>query len=91
MVFFLPCDHGLDFDISYVIFQSLRSILIKMGSESIERDDYAQEADPVRGICGAHRGHETAEVRDVRRTGGGRGLRGGQEKEWMACLMDDLR
>ena len=37
------------------------------------RGDYAQEADLVRGICGAHRGHETAEVRGVRRTGGGRG------------------
>ena len=37
-------------------------------------------------------GYETAEVRDVWRTGGGRGLRGGQEKEWMGCfLWDDLR
>ena len=27
------------------------------------------------GICGAHGGHETAEVRDVRITGEGRGLR----------------
>ena len=26
------------------------------------------------GICGAHGGYETAEVRDVRRNGGGRGL-----------------
>ena len=34
----------------------------------------------IRGIRGAHIGHETAEVRDVRRTGGGRGLRGGHEK-----------
>ena len=34
-----------------------------------------QGADPVRGICGVHGGHETAEVRDVRRIGGGRGLR----------------
>ena len=34
----------------------------------------------MRGVCGAHRGHETAEVRDVRRTGGGRGLRGGAGK-----------
>ena len=43
--------------------------------------------------CGAHGGHETAEVRDVRRTAGGRGLRGagGQEKEWIGCLLDDLR
>ena len=28
-------------------------------------------------ICGAHGGHETAEVRDVQRPGGGRGLREG--------------
>ena len=41
---------------------------------------YTQEADPVRGICGAHGGHETAEVCDVRRTIGARGLRGGAGK-----------
>ena len=34
----------------------------------------------VRGICGAHGGHETAEVRDVRKTDGGRGLRRGAGK-----------
>ena len=39
-----------------------------------------QEADPVREIGGAHGGHEIAEVRDVRRTGGRRGLRGGGRK-----------
>ena len=52
---------------------------------------YAQEADTVREIRGAHGRHETAEVRDVRRIGGGRGQRGGQEKEWMGFLLDDLR
>ena len=31
--------------------------------------------DFVRGVCGAHGEYETAEVRDVWRTGGGRGLR----------------
>ena len=50
---------------------------MKAGSESIEALNY-EEADPVRGICGAHGGHVTAEVRHVRRTGGGRGLRGGR-------------
>ena len=30
-------------------------------------------------------------MRNVRRNGGGRGLRGGQEKEWMGCFLDDLR
>ena len=36
-----------------------------------------QEAYLVRGIiCGAHGGNETTEVRDVRRIGGGSGLRG---------------
>ena len=30
-------------------------------------------------------------MRDVRRNGGGRGLWGGQEKEWMGCFLDDLR
>ena len=27
---------------------------------------------------------------DVRRVGAGRGLCGGQEKEWMGCFLDDL-
>ena len=30
-------------------------------------------------------------MRDVRRTRGGCGLRGGQKKEWMECLLDDFR
>ena len=31
-------------------------------------------------------------MRDARRIGGGRGLRGGgQEKEWMGCFLDDVR
>ena len=30
-------------------------------------------------------------MRDVRRNGGGRGLCGGQEKEWVGCFLDDLR
>ena len=39
---------------------------------------------PVHGVCGAHGGHETAEVRDVRRTHGGCELRRGlQEYERM--------
>ena len=42
--------------------------------------DYTQEADSVRGICGAHGGHETAEVRDVRSTSGGHRLRWGSGK-----------
>ena len=32
-----------------------------------------------------------SEVRDVRRNGEGRGLCGGQEKEWMVFFLDDLR
>ena len=38
------------------------------------------EADLVCGICGAHGGYETPEVRDVRRIGGRRGLCGGSGK-----------
>ena len=30
-------------------------------------------------------------MRDIRRTGEGCGLRGGQDKERMGCLLDDLR
>ena len=48
--------------------------------------------DPIRGICGAHGGHEIAKVRDVRRTdGGAQAALGGRKKEWMECLLDDLR
>ena len=47
--------------------------------------------DLLGGVCGAHGGYETTEVRDVRRTGGGRGLRGEQGEKWMGCLLDDLR
>ena len=39
-----------------------------------------QKAGLVCGISGAHGGYETAEVRDVRRNGGGRGLCGGPGK-----------
>ena len=35
----------------------------------------------VRGVCGAHGGYEPAEVRDIWRMGGGRGLRGEAEKK----------
>ena len=38
------------------------------------RGDFTQKADLVCGICGAHGGYGTAEVRDARRIGGGRGL-----------------
>ena len=44
------------------------------------RGDYTQKADLVCGICGAHGGYETAEVRGVRRNGGGRELCGGAGK-----------
>ena len=30
-------------------------------------------------------------MRNVRRIGGGGGLREGQEKEWIGCFLDDLR
>ena len=50
-----------------------------------------QEADLVRGICGAHTGYEIVEVRDLRRIGGGAGCVGGHEKECMGCFLDDLR
>ena len=40
-----------------------------------------QEADPVRGNCGSHGGHGTAQVREARRTGKERGLREGEGKK----------
>ena len=52
---------------------------------------FTQEADLVRGICGAHGGYETAEVRDVWRIGGGSGLLGGARRKWVGCFLDDLR
>ena len=43
-------------------------------------------------MCGAHGEHETAKVRDVKEIGGERGLRGrGPRKEWMSCLLNDLK
>ena len=42
--------------------------------------DFTQEADLVYGICGAHGGYETVEVRYVWRIGGERGLCGGARK-----------
>ena len=53
--------------------------LVKTGSKSIEVIMRRRRILFV-GFCGAHGGHETAEVRDVRRTGGGRGLCGGPGK-----------
>ena len=41
----------------------------------------AHEADPFGGICGAHEGYETAEVRDVQGIDGGRRLREGPGKK----------
>ena len=49
-----------------------------------------QEADLVCGICGAHGGYETAEVRDVRRIGRGRGLCEGPGKRVDGCFLVDL-
>ena len=48
--------------------------------KSEHRGNYTQEVNLVREIYCAHGGSETAEVRDVRRTGGGRGLSGGAGK-----------
>ena len=50
-----------------------------------------QEVDLVRIFFGAYGGYETAEVRHVRRIGGGAGCTRGQKKEWMGCFLDDLR
>ena len=47
--------------------------------------------DLVRGIYGAHGGYETAEVRDVRKIGGGCGLREGAGKRVDGVFPDDLR
>ena len=40
------------------------------------RGDVTQEVDLICGICGAYEGNKTAEVRDVRKIRGGRGLCG---------------
>ena len=49
------------------------------------------EADLVCGICGAYGGYETAEVCDVRRYGGGRGLCEGPGKRVVGCFLDGLK
>ena len=57
---------------------------MKTGSESMEAI-MRKEADPVRGICGVHGGHEALEVRDVRRTGERCGLCGS-----IGCILGDV-
>ena len=57
----------------------------------MHRGDYAQDADLICGICGAHGGHETIKVGDIRRTGEGADCVAGQEKEWIRYFLDDLR
>ena len=47
--------------------------------------------DPVRGVCGAHGGHETPELSDVRKTDGGRELRGGAGKRVDECFLHELK
>ena len=50
----------------------------------VNKNVLRKEADFVRGIiCGAHGGYETAKVRDVRKTGVGRGCVGSQKmNQW---------
>ena len=73
-----------------------------IGTHFWKRDhqgDYAQqEANPVRGIFGAHERHEARRLPTCLKfrklTGGGRGLRGGgrgKKEEWMGCFLEDLR
>ena len=50
---------------------------VQNGWEENTHTHIMQEADLARGIRGTHEAHETVKVRDIRRTGGGRGLRGG--------------
>ena len=54
------------------------------------RGDFTKKADLICGICGAHGRYETAEVRDIRRSGRGRGLCGGPGKR-VDGVLDDLR
>ena len=61
---------------------------MKTGSESIKMIMHRRR---IMFADGAYGGHETAEVRDVRRTGGGRGLRVGAGKRVDGCLLDDIR
>ena len=64
---------------------------MKTGNESIEMI-LRRKRILFAGFVRVHGGHETVEVRYVRRTIGGRGLhRGGQKKKWLGCFLDDLR
>ena len=64
--------------------------LIKMGSDPSRR--LCAGGRSCSQDCGAHGGHETAEVRYIRRIGDGRGLFWGpKNKEWMGCFLDDHR
>ena len=73
---------NFSFTHAYFCFCSLGMITFTLAkcSPTFHRGDFTQKADLVCGICGAHGGYETAEVRDVRRNGGGRGRCGGPGK-----------
>ena len=64
--------NGTDHPICYL------DTLMNTGSS---RGDYAQKTGPGRRICGARGGHKTTKMCDFRRTGWGRGLRGGGQKK----------
>ena len=63
--------------------------LMKTGSESIETTSYRKRI-LFAGFV-ARMEDTSAEVSDIPRIGGGRGLRGGAGKEWVGCFLDDLR
>ena len=55
---------------------------MKTESERIEAIMNRKEVDPVHVVTrGVYKGHDTTEVHDIRRSAGGVGCVGGQEKE----------
>ena len=55
------------------------------------RPHYAEGKSCSRDLLRGNGGYQAAEVRDIRKIGGVRGLAGKAKKKWMECLLDDLR
>ena len=60
------------------------------GGKWEHRGDFTQEADLIRGVCGAHGDTRLPKSVVFIELVGVAGCVGGQEKEWMGCFLDGL-
>lgn len=69
----------------------LFAIHLREDGEQERRGETTKDADPGFGVEGTHGGFEAVNALYFRRTYGGCGHRGMNEKEWAECLLDDRR